>query len=314
MILSILIPTYNRSEFLIKNIELLFEYVEKLPINNEVEIIVSNNCSPDNTDDVLKGFIEKKPNFNIKYFQQSKNIGLQANALFVLDKSDAEYVMYLGDDDFIDFEYLEGVLEHIYHNNETFTIIPSFYPIDVSGKRLGLGRDNGFSSQIFSAGILNCFINSYRGHQLSGLVLKREGLLKEYLNKKVNNIYPFIFFVSYNCLRGNTYHFTQYPVRVTQPGQDAKDWTYGEDGLFNEIFDNYDKLEINSFQKTKLQLKFYKIQSWRLWSYEKMGAKALRNAFLKIWLSQNGTLLFKFVFPIQVARLKLYQELRKILR
>lgn len=311
MILSILIPTYNRSEFLIRNLELLFKYLETLHLNKDIEIIVSNNCSLDNTDEAIKGFVKKNPICKINYYRQVENIGLQANALFVLEKSHSEYIMYLGDDDFIDFGYLQGVLEHIRNNKDTFSIIPDFYPIDLEGTRLGLSRDNGFPNQTFIVGILNCFSNSYRGHQLSGLVLKREGLLREYLTKKVNNIYPFIFFVSYNCLRGNTYHFTQFPVRVTQPSQDLKDWTYGEDGLFNDIFDNYKKLPINFLKKTMLQLYFYKKQPGRLWQYKEISNKSFFKCFFNILLSRNSTFLFKILFPFEVLWFYLLDKVKK---
>jgi len=314
MILSILIPTYNRSVFLIKNLELLLGFMNQSAFKEQIEVIVSNNCAPDDTDSVVKKYIEENPSFKLHYFKQANNIGLEKNALFVLEQSKAAYVMYLGDDDFISFEYLEGVLKHVSSYKKTTVIIPAFYNIDLSGARLGLGRDHNFPNKIFPKGFKSCFINSHRGHQMSGLVLKQDGLLKEYKEKEVQNIYLFIYFVAYNCLRGDTYHFPEFPVQVTNPGQQSKDWTYGEDGLLNNVFNNYAKLELTKVQITKLQLVFYKKQPWRLWNYKKLSTKKFMQAFVKIWLVTNGTFLFKITFPLQVIWLKLYAELKTMIK
>ena len=58
MILSILIPTYNRSKYLEKNINLLSEFITQAKLDSKVEVVISNNCSPDNTDDIIENFIE----------------------------------------------------------------------------------------------------------------------------------------------------------------------------------------------------------------------------------------------------------------
>src|SRR5690606_4036196 len=120
----------------------------------------------------------------------------------------------------------------------TFCIIPSIEVIDAEGAFLKKGRDSRLPNSFHKKGFRNCLTHSWRGHQLSGVVLKRIGLYGSYIDRNVGNIYPFIYFVSFNCLYGNTFHFTQYPVMVTVPGQQNKDWTYGKDGLLNDIFDN----------------------------------------------------------------------------
>jgi len=255
MKLSILIPTYNRSLFLNKNLEMLADYIRKGNIENEVEIVVSNNHSTDNTDEIVNQFIEINKDILFQYYTQNINIGLEKNALFVLNVTKGEYVMYLGDDDYIEENYLLKSIALLKSSPSTYVIIPNFIPVNLEGVQIGNGRDDKLVNHLFNAGFKNCLENSWRGHQLSGLILKRENLYENYIKQKVNNTYPFIFFVAYLCLNGNTYHFTEFPVKVTQPGQDKKDWNYGKDGLLNEIFDNYKKLPVSFLQKTKLQFK-----------------------------------------------------------
>ncbi|ULC59749.1 glycosyltransferase [Flaviramulus sp. BrNp1-15] len=313
MKLSILIPTYNRSKFLLKNLESLKSFIFKLKKFHEIEIIVSNNCSTDNTDQIITSYLDNYPDLKLRYFSQNKNIGLQKNALFVLNEAQGEYIMYLGDDDFLEFSYLKGVVEYIQTNTNVHCIIPSFVAINTSGESLEGGRDFNFANKLTKGGFYNCFINSWRGHQLSGLVLKREGLYDSYITHKVNNIYLFIYFVAYSCLHGNTYHFTKFPVKVTQPGQENKDWGYGKDGLLNEVFDNYKKLNVNLLQKGLLQLYFYTKQSWRLEYYENLGPKGFFNAFYCIWFSKNSTFFFRLFFPFVGLLVYFYRKMKNIL-
>jgi glycosyltransferase involved in cell wall biosynthesis len=314
MLLSILIPTYNRAPFLKKNLMLLVEDIKKLKTENTIEFIISNNCSTDNTDEVVNEFIASNTSANVKYFKQEENLGLEKNALFVLSKSDAEYIMYLGDDDYIDYNYLTGVINYLIKDKDVHCIIPNFIPIDITGNQIRKGRDDNEITQVFSKGFRNCLINSFRGHQLSGLVLYREGLLDSYIEYKVSNIYLFIFFVGYRCLTGKTVLFVDFPVKVTQPGQDEKNWSYGDDGLVNEIFDNYKKLPLNNYEKTRLQLTQLRKQSWRIFMYKSLSFKAFMKAFFNVWFSPNSTIFFKFVFPFTFFTLKPLNKFERLIK
>jgi glycosyltransferase involved in cell wall biosynthesis len=69
-IISICIPTYNRADFLkicINNIINQDAFSE-----NKIEIVISDNNSPDNTYEVVKTF--QKNYSNIKYFKNHENI------------------------------------------------------------------------------------------------------------------------------------------------------------------------------------------------------------------------------------------------
>lgn len=313
MSLSILLPTYNRSGYLIKNLNQLSNHIRKSQLQNEVDIIISNNQSPDNTDALVRSFIEENPDIQVKYFIQESNIGLEKNALFVLKQAVNGYVLFLGDDDFLEFDYFSKAIKHIKEHKSTVCVLPSFQSVDINGEIIikSRGRDLGIKSSLTKKGFKNCLKNSWRGHQLSGLVLKNDNLYTQYKKNNVSNIYLFIFFISYLCLNGDTYHLTEHPVKITQPGQSNKDWGYGKDGLLNEVFDNYKKLPVNYFQKSYLQLYFFKKQSFRLWMYRQHGKKAFIKAFLAIWSTKNSTFGFKLIFPFLVLSLKLKKMMNK---
>jgi glycosyltransferase involved in cell wall biosynthesis len=310
MKISILIPTYNRANYLIKNLQILSNFINELNLNNKIEIIISDNCSSDSTELKVTDFINNNLDIRIQFFRQNSNLGLEKNALFVLAKAQSEFVMYLGDDDYIMKDYLKYSIEHLNNNSKTALIIPNFIPVNIEGVQLGIGRDDKLPNRLYNSGFNNCLINSWRGHQLSGLIIRRKGLLESYQFRNVGNIYLFIYFVSFSCLMGDTYHFTEFPVNVTQPGQENKDWNYGKDGLLNEIFNNYLKLPINYFSRTVLQLHICGKQSWRLWQYNAISTKEFTKAFYNIWISKNSTFGFKVLFPLII----LLQIVKKIVK
>jgi hypothetical protein len=82
----------------------------------------------------------------------------------------------------------------------------------------------------------------------------------------------------------------------------------------NEIFDNYKKLPLSSWQKTKLQLNHYRKQSWRLWKYRSQNNKTFFKAFINIWLSQNSTFGFKLIFPFWMVLIKTNEVLKSFIK
>jgi len=67
ILLSICIPTYNRAEYLNQTIQSI---VNSNGFGNQVEIVISDNCSTDNTESICNQWTNKYQ--NIKYFRQSQ--------------------------------------------------------------------------------------------------------------------------------------------------------------------------------------------------------------------------------------------------
>lgn len=93
--LSICIPTYNRAKILDKT---LFHIVSQNI--SHVEIIVSDNASVDETEEIVK----KYKNYGIKYYKNTENYGVVYNFLKVLELTTSEYVTLLSDEDDINIE------------------------------------------------------------------------------------------------------------------------------------------------------------------------------------------------------------------
>lgn len=90
--LSLCIPTYNRATYLKRCLESI---VKQVGNNNEVEIIISDNVSDDDTS-TIGAYFEK--NFtNVKYFRNDTNIGGDRNFIQALKRGNGQYLKLLND-------------------------------------------------------------------------------------------------------------------------------------------------------------------------------------------------------------------------
>ncbi|MFN8429636.1 MAG: glycosyltransferase family 2 protein [Spirosomataceae bacterium] len=106
ILLSITIPTFNRAEILEKNLHQLFSQISPEMLN-EVEIIVSDNCSSDNTEEIIIPF--KTSNTNFMYIKNHQNLGWGLNFFQCFNLAKGKYIIILSDDDLI----MDGKLEFI---------------------------------------------------------------------------------------------------------------------------------------------------------------------------------------------------------
>ncbi|WP_169409385.1 glycosyltransferase family 2 protein [Dyadobacter beijingensis] len=301
--LNILIPTYNRAEFLIKNIEILNDIVTRGGWENEIDLIISDNASTDTTIEDLKA-VQARMNLRITVYEHETNKGGVANCLFVLEKSTAKYMMYLGDDDYISYEYLSECMSIMHRDAALTAIVPNYVPVSVDGDIVANSRQQIGPTLTFAAGYDSVLENAWKGHQLSGLVFHRENLLREYDKYKVSNMYLFIFFVAISAWTGKVYAISQNPVLVTQPVK-KKDWGYGHDGLVNDAFDNFKKLPVTYLQRFQLEFNFMLHQYWRFMMYKAHGNKVFFKALKNIAFCPNATALFTLSVPALLVATKL---------
>ena len=104
-ILTIAIPTYNRAPFLQQNIASLLPQIKG--IEDKIELLISDNCSTDNTKQVVEEFIAQGA--PITYSCNEDNLGMDGNFVACFKKATSKYVWLLGDDDIL----LDGILLHI---------------------------------------------------------------------------------------------------------------------------------------------------------------------------------------------------------
>lgn len=96
-LLTIAIPTWNRATFLQLNLEQLATQLEGQA--QSVEILISDNCSTDDTPAVVSDFRQR--GLPIRYIRNPENIGSDCNIAQCFNEAAGRYVMILGDDDLL---------------------------------------------------------------------------------------------------------------------------------------------------------------------------------------------------------------------
>lgn len=103
--LSICIPTYNGGKRLKMCLDCI---VNALSSRNDVEVIISDNCSIDNIYDIISEYL---PNSLIRVYRNDTNLGFIGNVCLLIDYyAKGEYCWILGDDDFIDADSLDIIM------------------------------------------------------------------------------------------------------------------------------------------------------------------------------------------------------------
>jgi predicted O-linked N-acetylglucosamine transferase (SPINDLY family)/glycosyltransferase involved in cell wall biosynthesis len=95
-LVSFCIPTYKRSRYLAALLQSLSEQFDGFPY--PFEVVIADNASPDNTRDVVDGFVGSMP---IRYLRHAENIGGLPNWQFVMSQAMGRYVVYVSDDDLL---------------------------------------------------------------------------------------------------------------------------------------------------------------------------------------------------------------------
>ena len=119
-VLSICIPTYNRCEYLMNNLQHICEHQEY-----DFEIIISDNASTDDTYKRVTEYIKNNNIDKIKYFRNRENIGPDANFKRVLSLGQGKYSLLLGDDDYLNDDFFEKVLPFLKKNEFSFVALSS---------------------------------------------------------------------------------------------------------------------------------------------------------------------------------------------
>lgn len=96
-LLTVAIPTYNRANLLDKQLTWLANAISGF--ESECEIFVSDNCSTDNTQEVIKKWQEKLHGVTLNSQKHGENIGVMRNIASCLNAAKTHFTWTIGDDD-----------------------------------------------------------------------------------------------------------------------------------------------------------------------------------------------------------------------
>lgn len=154
-VLSIVIPTLNRYEYLKRTLEYVIPQVQKNL--DKVELVICCNASKDKTDEYVKALLPRYPFIKYKYFNEYVEVG--QSLIRSVGEASGEYVVLWGDDDIPFPSFTDEVLEIIEKNPELGIIHCNrlagkdtkygMRDIYVQERELSLTDDNIFSIEDF---------------------------------------------------------------------------------------------------------------------------------------------------------------------
>ena len=98
--ISIIIPVYNAARYLAQSLDSLLGQTLK-----DIEVICIDDCSTDNSLDILKKYEKKDPRIKIISFSRKQNAAIARNA--GLHIAHGQYLGFVDSDDFIDLDFYE---------------------------------------------------------------------------------------------------------------------------------------------------------------------------------------------------------------
>jgi glycosyltransferase involved in cell wall biosynthesis len=164
MLISVCIPHYNRSKYLLAVLESI--RVQDYP---DVEVVISDDCSTDDSQEVIPKYIaavQGTTHVRFNYIRQPKNLGYDGNLRAALGAARGEYLFVLGNDDCLsNSNALSEFVKSIQHLDFPDVCFTNFYEYGqpdkiirraITTSRLGSGPDSAtriFRSFSFVGGL-----------------------------------------------------------------------------------------------------------------------------------------------------------------
>lgn len=128
-LVSVIMPSYNTAEFIAESIQSVLAQTYE-----NWELLIVDDSSPDNTDDVVKPYLADR---RIKYLKNEKNSGAAVSRNRALREAKGKWIAFLDSDDLWTPDKLEKQIgfmeEHGYHFSYTY-----YSEIDTEGKANGI--------------------------------------------------------------------------------------------------------------------------------------------------------------------------------
>ena len=127
--LSIVVCTYNRERYIQQNLE---SFLNQTSNFSEFEVVIINNNSPDNTDEICTEFISNHPEVNWVYKIETNQGHTYARNRGIAESA-GEFIAFIDDDAFVRKEYCQNIIQFFTQNDSVDAIGGLIIPVYESG-------------------------------------------------------------------------------------------------------------------------------------------------------------------------------------
>lgn len=128
---SVAIASYNGARFLSRQIESIIDQTYSVD-----EIVISDDCSNDNTLNIAYHYEKLNPDIYWKIFRNEKNMGFRKNFKKAISKCTGEVIFLCDQDDVWMSDKVEKMMRVFNTNPQVMTLISDFKTIDQDNKLL----------------------------------------------------------------------------------------------------------------------------------------------------------------------------------
>ena len=195
--LSVYMPTYNHEKYIRESID----SVLMQEVSFDYEIVIGEDCSPDNTRYILKEYEKEYPN-KIKLILHEKNVGPRLNGIEIAKNCNGEYIAILeGDDFWTDKRKLQNSVDFLERNPHFIATAHDVYIIDEKHRFLENGPYGNYKGDLLTP------LDQFKYNNIPTLSLvfrniwgKDYPLVKSKIQKNVKIVgdYPFKLFLLTN--------------------------------------------------------------------------------------------------------------------
>lgn len=255
-LLSICLPTYNRSNEAFKQLKYIVDEINNSSLSDLVEIIISDNNSSDEHHEFFKSHCEETISsyidIRINYFYQNQNLGLAGNLHFLAEKSCGKFVWFIADDDRLCVGAIGDVIRGLGSNNDTGLLFINHRALNSSGKVV---FDRAFLPEHKT--LFDVFLHSNTTLMfITACVYRREVIAGVFANEKLRLSIPL--YLSFICDRLHGHYFIHKVLIENQWGDTS--WSSSSGTVFYELVPSeilkWIKMSDNKFLAIKCFVKY----------------------------------------------------------
>ena len=245
-LLTIIIPTYNRRDIVKENLDNTIPMV--LRYKEYVSIYISDNDSPDGTEEMITPYLEKYSEI-LTYYKQPKNITAHPNYFHAVNSVESDYCYLLGDDDFLFPGFIPTIISLIKENPDVGWFHFNYV----------LGKDNGKRCELNKTELKWPFFKEYqKGAELiyehlhspsfmSSNVFKRSLWLEGFplkLQEEMCPGYDWLTVLYHGILNSRSFYVSAPLLQAGMPSQTnyASKWVYYYSYGLGQLFNHFDSL------------------------------------------------------------------------
>ncbi|MWN31263.1 MULTISPECIES: glycosyltransferase family 2 protein [unclassified Gilliamella] len=281
-LVSIIIPVYNSSKFILATLASL----ENQSYNN-YEIILINDGSTDNSHNILENY-KKKHNNVILYNQKNRGVSVARNK--GIELSNGEFITFLDSDDTYSPNYLEKLLRrqkeenadlvycgyNIIKNSDKSTVVPCLFK---------------------EGNILNFYLQRNGYFHFSGMLIRKNILLEKQIYFEVGrSISEDLLFTvqllnnaNCYCVKEHLFNYIQRPDSVMSSSWSKNKWLSdikGREKILLYLTNNYDKNNKKEVLQLASEFIFqreisYMIDCIKKWKYKEINNYLIESNFIK---------------------------------